>query len=574
MARAIGIDLGTTYTVVATLENGKPLVIPNVQGQHLTPSVVAFSPEGTPFVGQAAKDQAAANPDRTIASIKRRMGSDQVVRIDGREHTPVEISSLILGQVKADAERYLGERIDQAVITVPAYFNDRQRQATREAGLMAGLDVIRLLSEPTATALAYGLQREDIHTVLVWDLGGGTFDVSILDLGEGIFEVRAVSGDTWLGGDDYDQRLSEYLAEEYERTWGTPFPPDTSARQRLREAAEKAKIELSSYEVALATLPLFVDGQCSDERPFPLEVTRAQFEAVTADLLQRMVTPTRQALRDAGLAPQDIDRVVLAGGATRMPALRRLVRDLFGKEPYRYLNPDEVVAQGAAIQAGMLLGLVNKVVLLDVLPLSLGIETQGGLTTRIIPRNTPLPATAGHIFTTAADYQTSMDFHVLQGERELAVDNVSLGQFCLDGISPAHRGSAKVEVTFEADVDGIVHVSAVDLASENQVLVTVTSTKLLDKQEIARLAEEARSKAQEDRAKRDHIQAEIKAGSALAAAELALASGAPTCRGGGPELEAAASQLREAVAAGDAPRLRDQSSQVRRLLGAPIGPSA
>ncbi|MBI2919112.1 MAG: Hsp70 family protein [Chloroflexi bacterium] len=559
MTRAIGIDLGTTYTVVATLDHGRPRIIPNARGQHLTPSVVSFLPDGTPLVGQPAKVQATADPSRSIASIKRHLGSDYRVHVNGWDYTPVEVSSLILRHVVADAERYLGEPIDRAVITVPAYFNDRQRQATREAATLAGIEVLRLLSEPTATALAYGLQREDAHTVLVWDLGGGTFDVSILDLGDGVFEVRAVSGDTWLGGDDYDRRLSEYLSGEYERLSGRTYPMDAGIRQQLRETAETAKIELSTSERAVVAVP-------SDARPVDVELTRAQLEHLTADLLQRMVVCTDQALRDAGLTPEDIDRVVLAGGATRMPTLRRRVRGMFGKEPYRYLDPDEVVAMGAAIQAGMLIGLVDKAVLLDVLPLSLGIETQGGLTTRLIPRNTPLPATAGRIFTTAADYQTSMDLHVLQGERALAVDNVSLGQFRLDGLAPAHRGSARVEVSFEADMDGIVHVSAVDLASEHEVCVTVTSTKLLDAHEIARLAEEARSRAEEDRVRQNHIQADIEAASALSAAEMALTSGACV---GIQEVEDAASQLREAMATGDGQRLRDQSEQLRRLLGVP-----
>ncbi|MEK7872925.1 MAG: Hsp70 family protein, partial [Chloroflexota bacterium] len=403
MARALGIDLGTTYTVVATIEGGRPRVIPNAEGQCLTPSVVAFAPGAEPLVGEPAKRQAAANPDGTVFSIKRRMGSDYRPRIAGKEYTPQEISGFILRKARADAEKHLGERIDQAVITVPAYFNDRQRQATREAGVLAGLDVLRIINEPTAAALVYGLDREDVHTILVWDLGGGTFDISILELGEGIFEVKAVSGDTWLGGDDIDQRVMDYLAGEYKKASGADFPADAGVRQRLREAAEKAKIQLSSSPVARVRLPL-PDSEAS--RHVEVELSRERLEGLIADLLHRMAMCAQQALDDAELAPEDIDRVILVGGATRMPAVRDLVRKLVRKEPYRYVDPDEAVAMGAAIHAGMALGMVKSVALLDVLPLSLGVETQGGLMATIIPRNTPLPVSGAHIFTTAADYQT------------------------------------------------------------------------------------------------------------------------------------------------------------------------
>lgn len=559
MPRAIGIDLGTTYTVVATLENGRPTVIPNALGQHLTPSVVAFTPDGTTLVGQAAKQQAAANPGRTVFSIKRSMGTDHRVRIDGEEYSPTEISSLILRRVKADAEAYLGEDIGRAVITVPAYFNDRQRQATREAGALAGLEVLRIFAEPTSTALAYGVQREAIQTVLVWDLGGGTFDVSILDLDTGIFEVRAVSGDSWLGGDDYDQRLATYLADEYERIWKTPFPRDPGLRRRLRDEAERAKIELSSSLMARVYLDI------AGAMPLDIDVTRQEFERLTGDLLQSMVVPTKQALRDASLTPSQIDRVVLAGGATRMPGLRRLVKEMLGIEPYRYLDPDEVVAMGAAIQAGMLMGQLDKVVLLDVLPLSLGVETQGGLAARIIPRNSPLPATASRIFTTAADCQTCMDIHVIQGERELAQDNVSLGQFRLDGIEPAHRGQAKVEVTFEADVDGLVHVSAADLFAGQEVKGKFTATKLLDPSEIWRLTDEAERNAKSDREKREFVQSGIEAQNALAAAQMAmsgLSPGSETLQG----LRMAVDSVQEAMGSGVPDPLKRQTEGLRHLL--------
>ncbi|MBI2848809.1 MAG: molecular chaperone DnaK [Chloroflexi bacterium] len=520
MSVVLGIDLGTTFTVVATVESGRPRVIPNAEGQQLTPSVVAFSGEGMPLVGEPARKQAAANPRSTVFSIKRHMGSDYKVKVGGNEYAPEEISSFILAKVKADAESYLGQRVKQAVITVPAYFNERQREATKEAALLAGLNVMRIINEPTASALAYGLDREDIHTVLVWDLGGGTFDVSILDLGEGVFEVRAVSGDSWLGGDDYDQRLVEYLAQEYQRLQGVDFPRDGTGWRRLREAAEKAKIELSTGTTTRVCLP--VDRPDGNRRHPEVNLTRERFQELTADLVERMVSPTRQALSDAGLEPEDIHRVILVGGATRMPAVREKARALLGKEPYRYIDPDEVVAMGAAIQAGVLLGTVKKVVLLDVIPLSLGIETQGGLFTRLIPRNTPLPASEARIFTTAADNQTSVDIHMLQGERDLALYNVSLGRFQLEGIPPLPRGRPKIEVGFQVDVDGIVHVSATDLLSESSESITVVSSKGLHREEMERMVEEASSHAEEDSRHRERVEAGIMAGNLISAAHTLL----------------------------------------------------
>ena len=565
MPRAIGIDLGTTYTLVATTENARPKIIPNAEGEHLTPSVVCFRGQGGPVVGQPARRLAVANPDSTVFSIKRRMGSGYRVVAAGQEYTPQEVSSLILRKVKSDAETYLGEEFDAAVITVPAYFDDRQRQATREAGLLAGLDVMKIINEPTAAALAYGLDREDAHTVLVWDLGGGTFDVSILELGEGIFEVRTVSGDSWLGGDDFDNRIMEYLAGDYRKTYGVDLLADSTATQRLREVAEKAKVQLSSAHETLVRLPALDTQQ---HGRLEAKLTRKQLEGLTADLLQRMAAPTRQALADAGLTADDIDRVLLVGGATRMPAVRALAREMIGKEPYRYIDPDETVAMGAAIQAGMLLGVVDKVVLLDVLPLSLGVETQGGLVARIIPRNTPLPASEGHVFTTAEDYQTSVDIHVLQGERELAADNISLGRFQLNGIPSASRGVPKVEVAFEADVDGIVHVSARDLLYDHtEVNVKVTSTKFLAGDEISSLAEEALQSAQRDREKRRRIEARIEARNLVDAAEMVLEEpGASQASSQNLQITQAVSNLQEALDVPGTKSLETRIAEMRQLL--------
>jgi len=567
MARAIGIDLGTTYTVVAVIEDGQPKIIPNAEGKRLTPSVVSFTEDGQPLVGQLARRQAAANPERTVFSIKRRMGSNYKVSIGEREYIPQEISSLILRKVKSDAEFYLGERIEKVVITVPAYFNDRQRQATKEAGMIAGLDVIRILNEPTAAALAYGLNQEGIHTVLVWDLGGGTFDVSVLELDESIFEVRAVSGNTWLGGDDYDQRLTEYLADQYRETYGTDFPRDGADRQRLREAAEKAKIDLSERSSTSVYLP-FIGGNSFAFSHLETTLTREKFQELTRDLLQKMVGPTQQALADAELKPQDIDRVILVGGATRMPAVQELARQLLGKEPHQSINPDEVVALGAAIQAGMLLGLIDKAVLLDVLPLSLGIETQKGLFARIIRRNTPLPASESRIFTTADDNQTSVDIHVLQGERELAMDNISLGQFQLDGIPPLPKGTPKIEVSFDVDVDGIVHVSATDLLTENTQSVRVVSSKGLSPVEIQRMIEEAETSAEEDRRKREVVEAGIEADNTISAAEIMMEelhkSHAEALT---EEVWRAILKVKEALASARGDEIRCRSTELRELLG-------
>jgi len=568
MTRAIGIDLGTYFSEVASLENGRPKVIPNAEGQHCTPSVVAFTQGEELLVGQTAKLQAAANPQKTVTSIKRRMGSRYKVSIDGRKYTPQEVSSFILRKLRDDAEDHLGEGIDKAVITVPAYFNDRQRQATKEGGILAGLDVLGLLNEPTAAALAYGLDREDVHTILVWDLGAGTFDVSILELGEGIFEVRAVSGDNQLGGDDFTRRVIDHLASHYQKMYGSPFPDEPEAWERLSEEAEKAKIRLCYSPVAQVTLP-FLASSPEGPRHLKTDLTREQFKALTADLVERLVTPTRQALKDAELTPEGIDRVILSGGGCLMPSVRELAREMLGREPYRYIDPFTVVAQGAAIYAGMLLGQVEKVVLLDVLPLSLGIETQGGIVARIIPRNTTLPASEAQVFTTAADYQTSMDVHVLQGERALTVDNISLGQFQLAGLPPARRGVPKAEVAFEVDVDGLVHVSAKDLLTENEVKVKVASTKLLDPEEIDRLKEEAQRNEEQDKEKRARILAGIEADNAIAAAELALEELAgPLSDPHVQQILSAIGRVKKALTSGIIEEIRRRCKELRQLLAA------
>ncbi len=479
----VGIDLGTTNSVAAVLEDNRPKVLPNTEGDRLTPSVVAFTLDGKRLVGKLARRQAVANPERTVISIKRCMGSDYKVKIGLKQYTPQEISALILQKLKNDAENYLGEKIEKAVITVPAYFNDAQRQATKDAGRIAGLEVIRIINEPTAAALAYGLNKEDIHTILIWDLGGGTFDVSILELGEGVFEVKAVNGNTWLGGDDWDGQIMDYLADEFQKEHGIDLRKDRIALQRLKEAAEKAKIRLSSTLTTNVRLPFIVTNQ-DDPKHLEIMLTRAKFEDITQDLLQKMIGPTKQALADAKLKPQDIDRVILVGGATRMPGVQELAIELLDREPYKHIDPDEVVAVGAAIQAGVLTGQVKEIVLVDVTPLSLGIETLGGIFAKIIERNTSIPISCGQIFTTATDNQTTVDIHILQGEREIAASNMSLGRFQLMDIPPALRGMPRIEVSFDIDANGILHVSAQDLHTGNEQRTKITSSQALSKEEV------------------------------------------------------------------------------------------
>ncbi len=505
MSKIIGIDLGTTNSCVAVIEGGEPVVIPNAEGSRTTPSVVAFAKNGERLVGQVAKRQAVANPDRTIISIKRDMGTDRRITIDGKDYTPQDISAMILMKLKADAEAYLGEKVTEAVITVPAYFSDSQRQATKDAGRIAGLDVKRIVNEPTAASLAYGLDKEDSHTILVYDLGGGTFDVSILEVGDGVFEVKATNGNTHLGGDDFDQRIIDYLASEFKKDTGIDLKADRMALQRLKEAAEKAKIELSGVLSTNINLP-FITADATGPKHLDITLTRAKFDELTRDLVEATVGPIRDALRDAGMTASEVGRVILVGGSTRIPAVQEAVRKMTGKEPYRNINPDECVAVGAAIQGGILGGDVKDVVLLDVTPLSLGIETLGGVFTRLIDRNTTIPTNKSQVFSTAADGQTSVDIHVLQGEREMAAGNKTLGRFQLTGIAPAPRGVPQIEVTFNIDSNGIVNVSAKDLGTGNEQKVTITSSTNLSEDEIKQRVREAEQYAEEDKKRKEEVE--------------------------------------------------------------------
>jgi molecular chaperone DnaK len=501
MGKVIGIDLGTTNSCVAVIEGGEPVVIPNAEGSRTTPSVVAFTKSGERLVGQVAKRQAITNPDRTIISIKRDMGTDRRINIDGKEYTPQEISAMILQKIKEYAEDYLGEEVTQAVITVPAYFSDSQRQATKDAGRIAGLEVLRIINEPTAASLAYGLDKEQDQKIMVYDLGGGTFDVSILEIGDGVFEVLATSGNNRLGGDDFDQRIIDWLAEEFKKDTGIDLRKDKMALQRLKEAAEKAKIELSSTTTANINLP-FITADAEGPKHLDMTLTRAKFDSLTADLVEMTMGPTRRALDDAGLKPADIDKVLLVGGSTRIPAVQKAIKDFIGKEPFKGINPDECVAIGAAIQAGVLAGDVKNLVLLDVTPLSLGIETLGGVFTKLIERNTTIPTKKSQIFSTAADGQTAVDIHVLQGEREMAAGNKTLGRFQLTGIPPAPRGVPQIEVTFDIDANGIVNVSAKDLGTGKEQKIKITATTNLSEEEIQKAVREAEQYSAEDKKKR------------------------------------------------------------------------
>ncbi len=505
MSKIIGIDLGTTNSCVAVMEGGEPTVIANAEGSRTTPSVVAFAKNGERLVGQVAKRQAVTNPERTVISIKREMGSDYKVHIDGKDYTPPEISAMILQKLKADAEAYLGQTVTEAVITVPAYFSDAQRQATKDAGRIAGLDVKRIINEPTAAALAYGLDKGEVHKILVYDLGGGTFDVSLMEVGDGVFEVLATAGNNRLGGDDFDNRIIDYVAGEFKKENGIDLLADRQAHQRLKEAAERAKIELSGNLTANINLP-FITADATGPKHLDMTLTRAKFNELTSDLVEKTITPLNQALSDAGLKASDIDKVILVGGSTRIPAVQEAVQRVTGKEPFKGINPDECVAVGAAIQGGVLGGDVKDVLLLDVTPLSLGIETLGGVFTRLIDRNSTIPTKKSQVFSTASDGQRSVDVHVLQGEREMAAYNKTLGRFQLDGIAPAPRGVPQIEVTFDIDANGIVHVSAKDLGTGHEQKITITSSGNMSEEDIKRAMDEAERYAAEDKKRKEEVE--------------------------------------------------------------------